>query len=443
MRKHLSKKLFLFLLLLILAFNFQDNVFYGWQKQITPDLGGRNLADVFFLDSLNGWALTEGTGDTSYVIKTTNSGDNWSIVFRIKRNFTKVIFINDNTGFLSGGSGGGTAYLYKSTDSGLNWFVVSSPAATMWDGISVRSNDTIFVIDSEPLTGGVYKTINGGVNWVRQLQLGNLNPTKIYFYNSNTGYISKTTGSPYIRKTTNGGTNWNLITSGDGFLDMAFTDSMTGWKANVDVKKTTDGGLNWISQSLPSVNGMSIWGMIKIALVNKDTIWGVGNTINFPGYGSRAFLYKTTNGGVNWGYQIADTSFGFFRFYHLQFLNKRIGWAYSVGSGIHTTVGGDTTFLTNINNSNSQISNNFILNQNYPNPFNPNTVISYQLSVAGFISLKVYDLNGREITTLINKKQSAGSYSVEFNASNLSSGIYFYTLQTDKFTDTKKMILVK
>ena len=86
----------------------------------------------------------------------------------------------------------------------------------------------------------------------------------------------------------------------------------------------------------------------------------------------------------------------------------------------------------------------YSLSQNYPNPFNPQTTISYSLPSAGFVTLKVYDMIGHEVTTLIQgKKETAGNHFKTFNAGNLPSGIYFYRLQTDKFSETKKMILIK
>ena len=92
----------------------------------------------------------------------------------------------------------------------------------------------------------------------------------------------------------------------------------------------------------------------------------------------------------------------------------------------------------------------FGLYQNYPNPFNPNTVISYQLPVTGNVILKVYDILGNEIATLVNEFKPAGSYEVEFNTNsnsgkvlNLPSGLYFYTLSAPGFSETKKMILLK
>ncbi len=85
----------------------------------------------------------------------------------------------------------------------------------------------------------------------------------------------------------------------------------------------------------------------------------------------------------------------------------------------------------------------FTLFQNYPNPFNPATVINCQLPVSGFISLKIYDLVGKEIITLVNENQDAGYHSIEFNGSGLSSGVYFYKLETEGFAETKRMTLIK
>lgn len=86
---------------------------------------------------------------------------------------------------------------------------------------------------------------------------------------------------------------------------------------------------------------------------------------------------------------------------------------------------------------------NFTLEQNYPNPFNPNTVISYHLPITSKVSLKVYNVLGKEITTLVNEELAAGEHKVEFNSTGLPSGIYFYQLSTENFIETKKMILMK
>ncbi len=90
------------------------------------------------------------------------------------------------------------------------------------------------------------------------------------------------------------------------------------------------------------------------------------------------------------------------------------------------------------------ITNDFELYQNYPNPFNPKTIINYELRINNFVELKVYDIAGREVATLVNDIMPAGKHEVEFNAEDLSSGVYFYSLNVDgKKMDVKRMALVK
>ena len=98
--------------------------------------------------------------------------------------------------------------------------------------------------------------------------------------------------------------------------------------------------------------------------------------------------------------------------------------------------------ITGIENEMST-PNKFSLDQNYPNPFNPSTKISWQLPVSGVVIIKVYDVLGKEIATIINEDLPAGKYELEYNASNLPSGIYFYSLSSNDYTESKKMILLK
>jgi len=85
----------------------------------------------------------------------------------------------------------------------------------------------------------------------------------------------------------------------------------------------------------------------------------------------------------------------------------------------------------------------YILNQNYPNPFNPSTVITYSIPISSKVTLTVYDVLGKLITTLVNENQEAGNYSVNFNAAGLSNGMYFYKMVSDNFVQTNKMLLLK
>jgi len=101
---------------------------------------------------------------------------------------------------------------------------------------------------------------------------------------------------------------------------------------------------------------------------------------------------------------------------------------------------GNTTGIENIN---SEVPDEFKLNQNYPNPFNPTTTIKYQIPELSFVTLKVYDVLGNEIETLVNEEKPAGSYEVTWYAEGLPSGVFFYQLRAGEFVQTKKMLLLK
>jgi hypothetical protein len=117
-------------------------------------------------------------------------------------------------------------------------------------------------------------------------------------------------------------------------------------------------------------------------------------------------------------------------------------WAGSAGINSYVTGGCVGPGFTGIGNS-SSAADGFNLSQNYPNPFNPNTVISYQIPKEGFVSIKVFDILGKEVAEIVNGAQSMGLHTVEFNAANFSSGVYYYRMETGDFTDTRKMLLVK
>ncbi len=110
-------------------------------------------------------------------------------------------------------------------------------------------------------------------------------------------------------------------------------------------------------------------------------------------------------------------------------------------SGIYGTT--FTSCAMNVVRVLGEIPSSFSLSQNYPNPFNPSTVISYQLPVISDVVIKVYDVQGREVQTLVNERMQAGTYEVSFDGSGLNSGVYFYRMVTDGFSETKRMMLVK
>jgi hypothetical protein len=321
------------------------------------------------------------------------------------------------------------------------------------------NSDTIWIIDFY-LGYFIRKTTNAGITWITQFQ-GNNELKNIYMFNHRIGFACE---SSKLFKTTNSGDNWILQTGGKAFGDIYFADSLLGWKRNLadltndTMVKTTNGGMNWFSIDVPrsgSIYGGNIsgfFGMSYFTNINEDTIWGSGGAIAYSGNVYKGILYKSTNGGQNWLIQIPDTSFRISQYWYNNFTNKNNGWTYrfSRNNGIHTVVGGDSTFVTGTYQIQNSIPDKFILFQNYPNPFNPKTKIKYQLDVSKFVTIKIYNLQAKQIITLVNKKQNTGYHEVEFNSdearnrNQLSSGIYFYSLYLDgEWADTKKMILLK
>jgi len=446
--KYISKVLdiliALVLLLFFASFGFRDGRTSGWYQQFFPNLNGSTITSMTFLDSLTGFAVTSLNSDTNcYILRTTNGGDNWSIIYTYHPiattlAFNKIQFANNNIGYATANY----TSLFKTTNGGDNWF-------TLFTGLypqdmAVVNKDTLFFVYDSGFSGGVYRSTNGGSNW--QLLWGGGGsgmPSRIYMFNK---YLGFDLGDA-MRRTTNGGFDWTEIT-GEAYRDIKFIDTLTGWKASGSgiIKKTTNGGVNWFNQQLPPVS--STFYFTNLSIVNKDSLWMCGSTKIINGF-EYGIMFKTTNGGNIWGYQMADTSIKLMAYAYINFLNKNIGWSYRpITGGIHTLVGGsDTTYITGINNNIISIPKNFILKQNYPNPFNSTSIIEYYLNTKGWVKLKIFDVRGKEIKTLVNEVQNAGTYGIPVSI-ELSSGIYFYRLQfiTEKGeiqVDTKKMIVTK
>jgi hypothetical protein len=148
-------------------------------------------------------------------------------------------------------------------------------------------------------------------------------------------------------------------------------------------------------------------------------------------------VFRSTNNGDNWTQDYTGTT----ALWDIDFAlvgGCPEGWAVGATGTIVRMIN-----ITGVQNSNNQVPSSYNLQQNYPNPFNPATKISFSLPKAGIVKLVVYDILGREVAAIVNDYRTAGNYTVDFDASNISSGIYFYTLKSGSFTDTKKMVLMK
>ncbi len=413
------KRLILFeLILIFFATTFERDSPPGWFQQ-TISLGNKIITDIQFLDSLNGWAVTDAgpSFDTAYVFKTSNGGVNWDFQYRFSAAFYKIQMIDYDTGYIAGTTGFGK--MWKTTNGGINWNIVSNFSASPMTDLHFVNVNTGWICSDDILDGGVLKTTNGGVNW--QTQLGvSFRPDKIYFLNRDTGWVnSRGTVNSGLYKTVNGGINWNFIDN-IGMSDIYFFSPLIGIRTSGAFYKTTDGGSNWY-QATGGLTGS------KISFDSDSIGWAGYNLIYIP---------KTTDMGESWFLQTTNISNP-----SVSSIDSLLAWA--GGNGIvHTTDGGgppvSITILSN------EIPHEFLLYQNYPNPFNSMTKLKFQVSKQKYVKIKIFDITGKAISYLVDKKLDAGTYETDWNAADFSSGIYFYSLIIDgQLIATKKMILIK
>ncbi|MBS1517222.1 MAG: T9SS type A sorting domain-containing protein [Bacteroidetes bacterium] len=430
----MKKLIFLELALLFLATTFQSDNPPGWYQQTLPV--SDNINDIFFLDSLNGWAVTDYQGvssDTSYILSTTDGGNNWEINYKTFVQFKTIQFTDSAIGYACGIGPG--PELFKSTNGGVNWEILNVLTFTWKSDLNFINKDTGWVCSSDPFDGGVFKTTNGGLSWVQQVNLTTANPKKIFFIDNDTGWIGNENGRLY--KTTNSGVNWNLQYNSIASIEaIFFNNSQNGWIRGgttgniIGISYTTNGGVNWINSVGNTIGGFDV----KF----------INDSIGYAGTYSSFKVMKSTNGGKNWGYQNTPIfSQDLISVLKDDTLNA---WA---GQLIHTEDGGGKIILTEISETNLLKIDNFTLSQNSPNPFNPKTKINYEIKKSGFINLTVYDIRGSKISVLINRKQNPGNYEMGFDGSNLNSGVYFYKIividekSNDVFSETKSMLLIK
>jgi hypothetical protein len=252
-------------------------------------------------------------------------------------------------------------------------------------------------------------------------------------------------------KTTNSGNTWFQILDIASASQIYFMNENTGWAATTDnVRKTTNGGLNWTQYFLPT--GFNLLGreLTNFKVLNKDTLYGDKGYRSF-GMVDRGVIWKSINGGVNWGFQQPDTSIRRWRFYGIDFINKDTGWSDWIRTN---NGGGPVIYPTYIDSNSTIIPSEYVLKQNYPNPFNPSTTIEFSLPKESYVKLKILDLSGKTVLWVVyDMLLYSGLHKFkieEFSRLNLSSGIYFYQMEARdinsgklNFTQSRKMILLK
>jgi hypothetical protein len=217
--------------------------------------------------------------------------------------------------------------------------------------------------------------------------------------------------------------------------DIDFADENNGWAVGWYgfVARSIDGGVSWTFQELPDpVDYPDI--LFSIHVISPMEAWATGRGSDVSRDG---VVYHTTNGGLSWSREVVAQ-------------DPYWGYAIAGSPSGHVWIGGyegrilKRTAPTAVHESN-RTPQSFRLEQNYPNPFNPSTTIRFALPVdkRDAVSLRVYDVLGREVATLVNGQLSAGEHEVIWNADGLATGVYMYRLTIGTRSITKKMILNK
>jgi len=377
-----------------------------------------NLNSVSFYDSNNGMIV----GDSGIILGTTNGGINW-IVLPPNGNNNNLYSVHYKSGNWTAVGSEGTIIRNGNlqTSGTTNWLL----------GVWFTDTNNGWAVGDDQTNPAelILRTTNGGTIWTQQSS-GTTYCwlTGVCFTDSNNGWAVGRLhlGGGVIFRTTNGGTTWASQVS-LGLNGISFTDSNTGWTVGdwESIWKTTNGGIDWILQY--SGNQWLGLGSVSFTDVNKGT--AVGD------FGK---ILRTTNGGTNWIGQNSGTTNGLSSVFFIDSLN---GWAVGVsGTILHTTNGG-VSFVEE--QEIDEIPTEFLLSQNYPNPFNPSTKIKYSVPQSSQVQIKVFDVLGNEIETLVNEEKPVGTFELNWYAENLPSGVYFYQLKAGSFIETKKMVLIR
>jgi photosystem II stability/assembly factor-like uncharacterized protein len=398
----------------------------NWENK-TRSIVEEYLFEIYFINENIGWI----TGDNGAILKTTNSGLNW-----VQQNtgvndwLGSIDFINDVEGWVGGGEGA----LLQTTNAGDNWNIITSPTTLPIDDIDFNNYPIGWIVAGDVFNPGkLFKTTNGGTTWNTVTTIS-LTPGghEIQFTSNDIGWImsgnSSVGGLQRLYRTTNRGDNWDILLTNNSdttFMSVYFINDSIGWIStfpSYTIFRTSDTGITWDRLQTPAFFN---------SIYFYDSLKGWGGA-------SSGEVYSTTDGGMSWEAQNSPMDNPIKK---LLFYGANYGWAVGfLGNIIHTSNGG-VSFVDAMYNDNHL--DDFILYQNYPNPFNPITKIGFEIPTSSVVTLKVYDILGKELLTLTEEYKSRGRYEIEFDGGAFASGIYFYRLVGKDYTQSKKMVLIK
>jgi hypothetical protein len=365
--------------------------------------------------------------------------------------------------------------VYKTSDTGNPWFNIGLTSRLVFDVITSGQ----FILAATEGTGpGVFRTSDNGITW---LEASGIENQSVRAFAKNSSYIFAAAWGGGVFRSSDDGASWtNVGLTNEGFRSI-YAAGEKIFAGGSKIFSTTDNGTNWQERTLPWPSG-DTWGfyynnnVLYACDMGLYTSTDYGNTwqlkygITFDSAGTptdikifkdmvsyqNKLIASIAFNGLAISDDLGETWIPFnegFDFSDWTFVGLAIKdpyiWAIRdfMANAYLRPLSEITAIDENVENSNKE----YLLSQNYPNPFNPSTKIKYTIpsviasetKQSQLVSLKVYDVLGNEIATLVNEEQTAGAYEVEFTASQLSSGIYFYKLQAGSFIETKKMILLR
>lgn len=363
-------------------------------------------------------------------------------------------------------AGGGT--IDSSTNGGSTW-ASSTPATSSFPFLSFAINGKI-LIGGTP-SAGQWRSTNGGISWIQMAGIPSGTEVSSMRFMQKRFFAAAWEG---VFISSDDGVTWDLKLKNDSSTNHALPNGFCEDGTNVYVSTqqgayfSTNNGDTWsISNigiadsnlSCVESNGLYVfvgtasglvfrssnhgasWTAINNGLTNSSSITGLYVNSNLLVAATKnGDLYFSRDYGQNW--QLDTTALGG------SYVHCYASDGIYLYAGVLTGTGGVwQCSLDRLNSVRETQTNNgpeeFTLEQNYPNPFNPSTTISFYLPSKSFVSIKVFDVIGRVVATIVSQEMSAGKYSKQWNAANISSGIYFYRLQADSYSETKKLLLLK
>ncbi|HMN25430.1 MAG TPA: YCF48-related protein, partial [Ignavibacteriaceae bacterium] len=410
------------------------------------------------------------------VYKTTDGGANWVLVTQpavSTSDFRAASFLDVNNGYVFGETGLG----YKTTDGGTTWTALTTGVTGTLYGSHFLDINNGFICGA---TGQISKTTDGGTTFTPLTTNNTATIYSVYMVNANVGYASGSSGR--VRKTTDGGATWTTIDVGNTsatLYDISFRDENNGITIGSSGRtySTTDGGATWLFESTGAGTLYSVY--IEKASTGYSSVYLSGATgivqknsnliipVELTSFTASVLGNEIT---LNWNTATELNNQGF------EVQKKSVNGEFekiAFVAGFGTTSEPKSYSYKDINSLSGKVSyrlkqvdfdgtfeylnvvlvdvglpKQFVLNQNHPNPFNPSTTIKFQLPVDSKVRIDLFNSIGQKVSEILNSDLSGGVHEVTFEGSNLSSGIYYYTMNAvgnngKNFTATKKMLLLK